>query len=536
MAESLFLHHVPCPECGSSDAGGFYEDGTCKCHKCGAKWTPGEAPPAAAAAPKVAGLIDDVVTQAIPARRLSKETCAHWGYGYSPSKGVQVATYCDQTGRPIAQKVRTPDKDFRWVGDSAAVGLYGEWLWRDGGKMVVVTEGEIDALSVSQAQGNRYPVASVPNGADSAAKYVARSLRWLESFERVVFMFDMDEPGRKATDECVRLLTPGKAYIAHLPAKDANELLKAGRSKEIIDAIWGAKPWAPSGIVTGDALAKILEQGPDAPVARWPWPELDRRTLGIRRGNIVLLVAGIGAGKTTLGRAVVSSFLDQGLKVGVVPLEETIQQFGIGLLGVRAGRNVTVEDGLKELPPELRSELVKVQDRLVFVDDGGDRRDAAIFDAVRYMALALSCDVILIDHLTMVIGAGQEDNDRRHAERFILELEALTKRTGVIAVVVNHLRKPGDGRAHEEGRKISLSDIRGSGLVPASAHQIIAYERDQQGGTTGQIRVLKARPVGRTGLADTLQFEEETGRLVLAELSDMAEAPDVTPVEDGSTF
>ncbi len=111
--------------------------------------------------------------------------------------------------------------------------------------MVVVTEGEIDALSVSQIQGNKWPVVSVPNGAQGAAKAVARNLDYLMGFEKVIFLFDNDDPGHKAAQECAALLPPGKAYIGSLPLKDANEMLVAGRGPEVVDAIWGAKAFRP---------------------------------------------------------------------------------------------------------------------------------------------------------------------------------------------------------------------------------------------------------------------------------------------------
>jgi twinkle protein len=40
--------------------------------------------------------------------------------------------------------------------------------------MLTITEGEIDALSVSQAQGNKWPVVSVPTGAKGAVKPLRR--------------------------------------------------------------------------------------------------------------------------------------------------------------------------------------------------------------------------------------------------------------------------------------------------------------------------------------------------------------------------
>jgi twinkle protein len=100
--------------------------------------------------------------------------------------------------------------------------------------MVTVTEGEIDALSVSQQTGNKWASVSVPNGAQGAHKAVARSLEWLETFESVVFMFDSDLAGREAAEKCSLMLSVGKAKIATLPLKDANEMLVAGRGSEIV--------------------------------------------------------------------------------------------------------------------------------------------------------------------------------------------------------------------------------------------------------------------------------------------------------------
>jgi twinkle protein len=54
--------------------------------------------------------------------------------------------------------------------------LFGQHLWRTSGKRVIVTEGEIDAMSMSQVQDNKWPVVSVKNGANGAYKALQESL------------------------------------------------------------------------------------------------------------------------------------------------------------------------------------------------------------------------------------------------------------------------------------------------------------------------------------------------------------------------
>jgi hypothetical protein len=115
--------------------------------------------------------------------------------------------------------------------------LYG--MWRAQGDLsVVIVEGEIDALSVSQAFKHKYAVVSLPNGSKDAAYNCQRYYEWLDGFKKIVLMFDQDEPGRLATEEAAAVLPIGKVCVAVLPRKDANEVLVKD----------GAAPsWTPSG-------------------------------------------------------------------------------------------------------------------------------------------------------------------------------------------------------------------------------------------------------------------------------------------------
>src|SRR5690606_10122518 len=145
-------------------------------------------------------------------------------YGITKWRGktVQVAPYYFR-GTLTAQHIRTPDKEFFWTGEAKHLELFGQHLWRNGGKRIVVTEGEIDCLTVAQVFGLNWPVVSVPNGAQSAKKYIQQNLEFLEAFEEIVLAFDNDEPGRQAAEECASILTPGKVKIANWgPYKDAS--------------------------------------------------------------------------------------------------------------------------------------------------------------------------------------------------------------------------------------------------------------------------------------------------------------------------
>ena len=87
----------------------------------------------------------------------------------------------------------------------------------------------------------------------------------------------------------------------------------------------------------------------------------------------------------------------------------------------------------------------------------------------------------------------------------------------VLAVV--HLKRPDKGKSYNEGRQVSLTDLRGSGSLEQVSDVVIALERDQQGDepNLSAIRVLKNRPIGETGPAGAVTYDPETGRLTPAD-------------------
>jgi len=192
----------------------------------------------------------------IAPRGINRDTCVKYGYqiGKLNGKPCHVANYRNLDGTQVAQKYRFADKSFHCNGSPNY--LFGQNLWPNGGKKLVITEGEIDCITVSQLQNNKWPVVSLKNGASGAAKDIAASLEFVSGYEQVILMFDMDEAGRAAIEEAVRVLPFGTARVAQLPFKDANECLLKGASGEVVDQVWKAKQWTPDGIVSVNDVAE----------------------------------------------------------------------------------------------------------------------------------------------------------------------------------------------------------------------------------------------------------------------------------------
>lgn len=459
--------------------------------------------------------------RALSKRGLTEDTCRHWRYMQGTHKGspCQIATYADADGRPVAQKLRFADKSFAWVGDKKSIlPLFGQHLWRDGGKMVVITEGEIDALTVSQLQQHRWPVVSVPDGAASAHKAVRAALEWLLKFERVVFMFDADEPGREAAKECAALLPVGRAYIATIPGfKDANEALQAGKGSLVIDAMWSAREYRPDGIVDVRDIIERADRDIEMGLP-WPWPQLTAATYGRRRGELYGIGAGTGCGKTTWFKQLEAHVVTHDkLPIGVLHLEEPPHHSLLTLAGVIDGVRYHVP-GVQFDREKRRERLEWLQGRATFYDHFGAATFATVKDKIRYMAHSRGCRDIFLDHLT-ALAATIDDDERKAIDKMMADLSKLALELDVSLYYISHLTTP-DGKPHEEGGRVLEKHFRGSRAIGYWSHFLFGLERDKQHPEQPTVfRVLKDRYTGdAAGLTFGLRYDRQTGRMEECEL------------------
>jgi twinkle protein len=451
-------------------------------------------------------------------RRISEETCKKFNYGVGEDRGkiVQAATYTDGTGRPVAQKVRTADKDFYWTGEPKKALLFGQHLWRDKGRRVVVTEGEIDALSYAEATGRKWPVVSVPNGAQGAARAVASQLEWLDGFDEVVLMFDQDEPGQAAAAECAEMLPPGKARICSLPRKDANEVLIELGAGELAKLPWDARPYRPNGIVDGRELWDLVSDTEVAPSIQYPWLQLNDLTHGFRRGEIVTLCAGSGIGKSTACREIAYHLIGLQETVGYIALEETTKRTALGLMSVELEKPLHLEE--EEDKDILRAafDATVGSGHLYLYDSWGSCESEHLVRKIRALVRACGVSWVILDHVSIVVSGLEIDNERKVLDITMTKLRSLAEELGIGIFVVSHLKRV-QGRAFEKGGEVQLSDLRGTAAIEQLSDIVIGLERDQQSdrhGNVMKIRVLKNRFSGETGVAGHLKYDRATGRLV----------------------
>lgn len=455
--------------------------------------------------------------QAIPNRGLTQATCEFWKYEIGEDKGspCHIANFRDQKGRLIAQKIRKAGKKFTVLGDGKNLPLYGMWLW-SGGKSVVITEGELDALSVSQAFGNRYPVLSLPQGATSAKKTLQTHYEYLDNFEKIVLCFDNDEPGQKAIEEAASVLPAGKVYVMQLPTKDANDCLVHHGPEPITKAYWNAREWKPDGIVNARDLKDEVLNPIEVEVVPYPFSGLNEKLGGIRIGELVTITAGSGVGKTTLVRELIYDLaVKKGLPVGVMALEESNKRTMEGLISIHLEQNIVLSRELvgKEKLAQAFDEVAKPN--LFLFDHFGSTEIENVLNRIRYMAKALGVKYVVIDHLSILMSGLAGNDERKMIDVAMTKLRTLVSELDIAMLLVSHLRRPDGDKGHEDGAVVHLGQLRGSHSIAQLSDAVLGLQRDPEDPTEPRIElvVLKNRWSGDRGSAGLLTYVRETGRL-----------------------
>lgn len=536
-----------CPKCGRDNLV-IYTDGHKHCFTqgCGYHTKATHAAASPSTTPKARPSM--ATTELVPLDRISYQTGMYRGlkpatlkrfeYGrtrYGKEKAeVDIWPIYNQDGTVWGQRIRFLDKkDFMVLKGPNAIGTindtqpFGKTVWGDGhDKRVVVTGGEIDIMSVAQCASFKYPVVTSNSGEGATLAMLKANYKWFDRFDEIILWLDDDETGRNAMAECAPLFAIGKVKLAKVQGfKDANEALQMSKFAEIEQAVYSASLWVPRGIVNAADLTTDMEDQEDTKFWRIPFPGLQEMTGGLRRAETSFWVAGTGIGKTTaLQETLVylhehpeDSTEDQA-HIGYLGFEDLRKTVQLDLMSIIARRRLKINPVDKATRLALHKQLFG--DRLfeLFDVENAEWTFKAVLSYIRYMAKALEVNLVVLDPLTFLVAMlDGHDDERKALDKVSQQLAALSKELNIHIAVTHHLTRPSEGPGHEEGGKISLKQVRGSGGVANFASLVVGAERNQQhdnplARTLTLWRVLKNRFLSTTGIACYTQYELDTGR------------------------
>jgi twinkle protein len=247
---------------------------------------------------------------------------------------------------------------------------------------------------------------------------------------------------------------------------------------------------------------------------------MNELTYGIRFGELVTVTAGSGLGKSQILREIMWHILQNTPDtIGAMFLEESIKKTGLSIMSLACNKPLHLPDTEASFDERKAAfDATLGTNRIFLFDHFGSTSVDNILNRVRYMAKGLGCKYIFVDHLSIIVSAQENGDERKAIDEIMTKLRMLVQETNIALFVVSHLKRP-EGRGHEEGAATSLAQLRGSGAIAQLSDMVIGAERNGQHEdpikrNTTQLRVLKNRYSGQSGPACSLLYTKETGRML----------------------
>lgn len=466
----------------------------------------------------------------LPDRKIEAKTLEHYGTRVSLSEEdgetVTAHYYPYFKGEThVGYKCRlTETKKFWGIGKIADADLFGwKQAIQSGTKRIYITEGEIDAMALFQIiksqQKGEYAlidpaVVSLVNGSSSAARTIAACTKDLRTyFKEIVLVFDMDKPGQDAVEDVMKILP--EAIVAALPAKDAGECLKEGRSKACFNAVvFNAKKPKNTRIVTVGSVVEKARQKVDWGFS-WPYKKLTEITRGIRLGETYYIGAGVKMGKSELLNDIVAHCIrEHGWKVFVAKPEEANHRTVQGIAGKLAHR--IFHDPKIEFDYEAFDKVIpELEDKLFMLNLYQELSWEGLKEDIRY-AVSEGAKAVFIDPITVLSNGINAADANTLLQKMAQELSALAMDMNFVAMMFAHLKAPDAGLPHERGGSVQSYQFAGSRAMMRSAHLLIGLEGNKDPDLPDEQRnlrslvVLENRMSGETGRIP-LYYDRHTG-------------------------
>jgi KaiC/GvpD/RAD55 family RecA-like ATPase len=560
-----FIKHTSCEKCGSSDGKAVYEGGSSHCFVCEFTIPSVEFKDQSTKKPqrtRTNTTKEEMNTEIKPStkpaitfeenakiksetgvygknfRGLKDSTTKPFGvrYAYDAETEEVIEQYypTTQEGVIVGYKIReVPKNFFSKYRTGAECELFMQFKFNRGGKYVMITEGELDALSAYQmfaeynkSKGSDFETAVVsPTTGANSYKQIAAQYKFLDTFDQIIVAYDNDKAGKDATEKLLTVLPKGKVKIMHMRLKDANKYLEDGEEKAFLSDFYNAKTHVPVGVVGSGDISQSMRQEfmtPKIPLPPFMHKLQDMMAGGIPLGRIVNLASASGTGKSTIVDEIVYYMLfNSPHKVGIVTLESTTGQYGNKLLSRHIGLKLELKTN-EEALEILDSDKVKKKEKELFWTESDDHRFYLIDDrdggvenvkdAIENLIISCDCKVIILDPVHDVIGTLPNEEQ----ESFYGWQKGMVKSHNCTFLNVMHTRKTSSGqKAGSAGADLHEEDIQGSSSAYKSAACNLMFGRNKEAEdslerNTTTMKATKIRWTGKTGVAGKYYYDNET--------------------------
>ena len=359
-------------------------------------------------------------------------------------------------------------------------------------EVVYLVEGEKDVTTLESAG-----LVATTNSGGAAQKWLPEYTEALRG-RRVLIIPDNDEPGRKRARVIERELAGKSAevLVVEVPiGKDVTEFIQAGKSVADLENLVRearrriqAEQIERRGLLSPVEIVEWFDGGINAfldPSQRdrglpTGYYKFDKLTLGLHRGELVILAARPAQGKTALAMNIAHNCAQSRKTVAVFSLEMSRESLLTRMICARARVDqMTFRAGHldKEQRRRVQQAFAEISEMPLFIDDN----PAATLKSIRTKLLAHgerrgSLDLVVIDYLQLMTSPSKE-NRNQEVGALSRGLKILARELRVPLLVLSQLSRAPEHR-HGNHRP-QLSDLRDSGGVEQDADLVTFIFREE---------------------------------------------------------
>lgn len=426
-------------------------------------------------------------------------------YGITTQKdhdNILVFPFFDEFGKMQFIKYRktdfdkSKDKNKEWSERDCKPILFGmDQCDADQNETLVLTEGQIDSLSVAEVFDGNINVVSVPTGCNGFT-WVPYCWDFLSKFKTLIVFGDHENGHITLLEEMQKRFNGVVKHVRpedYRDCKDANELLQKHGKQAVIDAVQQAV------IVQNKRIKKLSEvksrNMSEVPGINTGIAQLDKLLGGFYFGQLIILTGERGLGKSTLGSQFIVNAINQGVTTFCYSGELMDWMFQSWLDRQSAGReyinwtkgprdeDVYLIDGAAlELIHDWYDELCYIYDNSVI--DSDEDENETILETIETAVKQYGCRMLMIDNLMTAIEDDLSSDLYRQQSAFVRALAEMAKRYDVIILLIVHPRK-------RIGLKFDNDDVAGSSNITNLADVVMNYARPKDDNDMHPDRILQ---------------------------------------------
>lgn len=441
------------------------------------------------------------------------------------NENVLVFPFLDAAGVMQFVKYRKTDFDREkdtakeWCEANCKPILFGMYQCNPGNKTLIMTEGQIDSLSV--AESGIENAVSVPTGKNGFT-WVPYCWDWLQQFETLIIFGDNENGSITLLDDMKRRFRGTIKAVKqqdYKGCKDANELLQKYGKEAVRRAVERAECVPVQRIIRlSDVKTVDLFSLPKVSTG---FKALDKVLAGgIYLGQTVIVTGKRGDGKSTFTSQILVNALDQGIRVLAYSGELPDYFFKRWMDFQAAGKHNVIDRAAENgsisyfVTNEKISKIEEWYNERAYLYDNQSTSDDELEDLLQTIEKAVQqyeIQLVLLDNLMTALDVGMSVDLYRAQSKFVDKLVKMAKRLQVAVILVVHPRKNRFGNDDTD-------EVSGSADITNKVDIVMTYKRNLASFENAErvVTVSKNRLTGKLAVGEAaipLYYDEASKRI-----------------------